>query len=153
MWLKSYLNLEPSQALWADYADAILAMNTPKTEKNVKPEMWKNIFLQTWKSYTGSHWNNKNPTDLKNLIDTAKKFGLQMEVHTTDIETARLVPIWIHAQADRKNRQIALSQTSKCLLRTHSILTVGDIADLANQQLTDGHRESWYCECDACTII
>ena len=76
IWLKSYLNLEPSWALWADYADAIMAMNIPKTEKNIKPEMRKNIFLQTWKTYTGSHRNNKNPTDLKNLIDATKKFGL-----------------------------------------------------------------------------
>jgi len=65
MWLKSYLNLGPSHVPWADYADAIMMMNIPKTEKNIKPEMPKNIFLQTWKTYTGSHTNNKNPTEIK----------------------------------------------------------------------------------------
>ena len=38
MWLKNYLNLGPSHALWAYFADAIIAMNTPKTEKNINPE-------------------------------------------------------------------------------------------------------------------
>jgi hypothetical protein len=39
MWLKSYLNLDASCVLWADYADAIMMMDIPKTEKNIKPEM------------------------------------------------------------------------------------------------------------------
>ncbi|KAF8226137.1 hypothetical protein L208DRAFT_1303479 [Tricholoma matsutake] len=30
---------------------------------------------------------------------------------------------------------------------------VGDTEDLANQKLTNGHQESWYCQCTACTTI
>ncbi|KAF8223049.1 hypothetical protein L208DRAFT_1319029, partial [Tricholoma matsutake] len=38
MWLKSYLNFGPSRALWAYYADAIMILNIPKTEKNIRNE-------------------------------------------------------------------------------------------------------------------
>jgi len=102
MWLESYLNLGPLCVPWADYADAIMMMNIPITEKNIKPEMQKNIFLQTWKTYTRSHTSNKNPTEIKNMIDSAKKYGLWMEVHTTTKDTARQLPIWYHAQANRR---------------------------------------------------
>jgi hypothetical protein len=66
-----------------------MTINTPKTEKNIKPEIQKNIFLQTWKTYTRSHPNNKNLTEIKNMIDAAKKYGLQMEVHATTKDTVR----------------------------------------------------------------
>ncbi|KAF8220178.1 hypothetical protein L208DRAFT_1159287, partial [Tricholoma matsutake] len=126
MWLESYLNLDSSHTPWAEYADAIMMMNIPKTEKNIKPEMRTNILLQTWKTYTGSHPNNKNPTEIKNMMDSAKKYGLQMEAHTNTKDTTRQLPIWYHAQADRRIRRLATHQSSKCLLRKHKILTVGD---------------------------
>jgi hypothetical protein len=130
-----------------------MTMNIPKTEKNIKQMTRKNIFLQTWKTYTGSHLNNKNPTEIKNMIDAAKKYGLRMEVHATTKKTARQLVIWYHAQANRKIRRLAASQTSKCLLKTHNILTVGNTEDLADHKLMNGHHKSWYCDCAACTTI
>ena len=100
IWLKNYLNFSPSHALWTHYADTIIAMNIPKTEKHINPKLQKNVLLQTWKTYTRSHWNNKNPIDLKNMLDIAKKYRTQMEVLTTTQEVMRQLPIWFHAQAN-----------------------------------------------------
>ncbi|KAF8236736.1 hypothetical protein L208DRAFT_1019235, partial [Tricholoma matsutake] len=41
----------------------------------------------------------------------------------------------------------------KCLLKTHNILTVGNAEDLAHHKIMNGHHESWYCDCAACTTI
>ena len=58
--------------------------------------------MQTWKTYTGNHPNNKNPIEIKNMIDTAKKYGTRMEILMTTQEVAKQLPIWYHAQADWK---------------------------------------------------
>jgi hypothetical protein len=87
------------------------------------------------------------------MIDAAKKYGLQMEVHATTKDTVRWLPIWYHAQADRQIQCIAAHKSSKCLLKKHNILTVGDAEDFASLKLTNGHCESWYCSCAACITI
>ena len=115
--------------------------------------MRKNIFLQTWRTYTGGHANNKNPAEIKNMLNTAKKYGTQMEILTTTQEVAKQLPIWYHAQADKKIHQLAASCNSKCLLETHQVSSVGDAQNFASNRLTNGHYESWYCRCIACITI
>lgn len=93
MWLRSYINFGPSCAQWTHYADAIIKMNTPKIEQNMRPETRKYIFLQTWKTYTGNHANNKNPIGIKNMIDTARKYGTRTKVLATTQDVAGQLPI------------------------------------------------------------
>ncbi|KAF8219377.1 hypothetical protein L208DRAFT_1188476, partial [Tricholoma matsutake] len=116
-----YLNFGPSRALWAYYADAIMILNIPKTEKNIRNETQRNIFLQTWKTYTGNHPNNQNPIEIKNMLETTKKYGTQLEVLMTTKDITRQLPIWYHAQAERRIRHLINTQHSKCLFKTHHI--------------------------------
>jgi len=153
IWLKGYLNFGPSRALWTYYADALIKLNTPKKEQNVRPEIRKNIFLQTWKTYTGNHSNNKNPTEIKYLIETAKKYGVRMEVLATTKEVMRQLPMWHHSQADPRIQQLTASHRTKCFLNKHRVLTIGETETLANYRLMDGHLDSWYCRCNVCINV
>lgn len=84
------------------------------------------------------------------MMDAAKKYGTRMEILTTTKEVVKQLPIWYHAQADRKIHQLIASHNSKYLLKIHNISTAGDTA---NYRLTNGHQDSWYCRCNACATI
>lgn len=94
MWLRSYLDLGPDRPLWVFIADALFGLNAG----NDHPELRQNIFLQSWSS--------SNPLklcpDLKQLINTAKSYGLCPEgiAFSKDVLHARL--IWLHSNADAR---------------------------------------------------
>ncbi|KAF8236437.1 hypothetical protein L208DRAFT_1390951 [Tricholoma matsutake] len=69
------------------------------------------------------------------MIHTARKYGTRTKILATTQDGAGQLPI------------------CKCLLEKHHISTVSDTGKLANYQNTDGHQESWYCRCNACTTI
>ena len=97
--------------------------------------------------------NNKNPLEIRSMLDTAKKYGAWMEILTTTQEVARQLPIWYHAQADKNIHQLTAIHKSKCLLEIHHMSMVGNAEDFAKNKLTNGHCESWYCRCMACITI
>src|SRR5271168_5342052 len=102
MWLKSYLSFGPDRPIWAFVADALMAAKVPTSERNVEVGMRRNVFLQSWTTYTGS----KVPKCLQSLLLASKKFGVRPEGLVFSEEILRLMPIWLHREADKKIRRM-----------------------------------------------
>jgi len=75
MWLKSYLKFNSDRPLWTLVADALMAINLPQSESPLDKEIRQSVFLQSWKTLTGT----KSPKTIKKLFQTAKMFNVQLE--------------------------------------------------------------------------
>ena len=147
MWLKSYLSFGPDRPIWAFVADAFMAARVPISEQNIEKEMRMNLFLQSWKTYVG----NKAPKGLRDLLQTAKKFGVRPEGLILSSEILRQMPIWYHREADKKIRRMNHQNASKCLRIKHLVRTVGDAEQVASSLNDPAHNEDANCLCDNCT--
>ena len=147
MWLKSYLKFNNDRPLWTLVADAFMATNLPQSESSLNRETKQSVFLQSWKTLTGT----KCPKTIKRLFQTAKKFSVRLEglAFTPSITTK--MPIWHHTKADPKLRHLAGSETSKCLIRNHKVMKVGEIEKLANSLQNPNHTPDPNCLCENCT--
>ncbi|KAF5388098.1 hypothetical protein D9615_000306 [Tricholomella constricta] len=130
LWLKSYLNMDENRPLWATVADALFAINVPKTEKNIDARVRSNIFLQSWKS--SSTEKAGTSSDLRNMQKMAKKYGLRPEGIAFSKDITRLRPMWYHSDADKKLRRMNHGPTSECLKSNHALKTVGDTEQMAS---------------------
>ncbi|THU95796.1 hypothetical protein K435DRAFT_665580, partial [Dendrothele bispora CBS 962.96] len=148
MWLKAYLSFGPNRPLWAVFADALLAQKTPSSE-NTDPSLRTNTFLQSWNTYR----NNKQIPELKELLDTAKKYNLRIEGIAFSREIVRKMPIWNHKEADQKIRLMNHNLASKCLQTKHMVRTVGDTEEIAKTLLEEGHRAQNDCDCQKCVHL
>src|SRR6266508_6440228 len=70
MWLKSYLKFNNNRPLWTLVADVLMAINLPKSESSSNRETKQSVFLQSWKTLSGT----KSPKTIRKLFQTAKKF-------------------------------------------------------------------------------
>jgi exonuclease III len=148
MWLKSYLSFGPSRPTWALVADALMAAKVPVSERNVEVGMRKNIFLQSWKTYSGS----RAPKCLQNLLQTSKKFGVRPEGLLFSREILKLMPIWLHREADKRLRRVNCQDASKCLRTKHMVETVGDAEDVAGSLDNPDHVGDVNCLCESCIV-
>jgi len=146
MWLKSYLKFNNDRPLWTLVADALMAINLPQSESSSNRETKQSVFLQSWKTLSGT----KCPKTIRKLFLTAKKFAVWLEglAFTPSITIA--MPIWYHAKADPKIRCLTGSEMSKCLMKTHKIMRVGEIEKLANSLQNPTHTPDPNCLCENC---
>ncbi|THU75953.1 hypothetical protein K435DRAFT_595190, partial [Dendrothele bispora CBS 962.96] len=113
----------------------------------------KNIFLQSWKTYTSS--SKQRIPELKLLTDVASKYNLRIEGVAFSREILRQMPIWYHNQANPRTRYLNSSDASECLRCQHNILTVGEAEDMAlilNGRQSQ-HKPRIDCRCGDCTQI
>ena len=68
IWLKSYLSFNENRPIWTLVADALMAINLPKSEPSSNIETKQSVFLQSWKTLTGP----KSPGTIKKLFQTTK---------------------------------------------------------------------------------
>ncbi len=146
MWLKSYLKFNRDRPLWALVADALMAINLPKSESSSNKEIRQSVFLQSWKTLTGT----KSPKTIKKLFQTAKKFNVQPEGLAFNPSITTEMPIWHHVKADPKIKGLAKNDTSKCLMNNHKALKVGDIEVLVSSLENEGHTADPNCLCENC---
>ena len=146
MWLKSYLSFGPNRPIWASVADALMATKVPTSERNIEVGIRKNVFLQSWKTYSG----NKAPECLRNLLLTAKNFGVRPEGLFFSRETLRMMPIWLHREADKKIRRMNHQETSNCLRTKHLVESVGEAERVADSLDDPAHVDCANCLCKGC---
>ncbi|KAF9536237.1 hypothetical protein CPC08DRAFT_652222, partial [Agrocybe pediades] len=91
MWLKKYLNFGPDRPLWAQVTDAILAEKIPHAERTVPRSIRVNIYLQSWQTYQSAR---KVPRSARQILQTAKKYGLRLESFAIANEVLESLPIW-----------------------------------------------------------
>jgi len=146
MWLKSYLNFSEDRPLWTLVADAYMAVNLPQSEPSSNRGIKQSVFLQSWKTLTGP----RSSKTIKKLFQTAKKFAVRLEglAFTPSITTE--MPIWHHTKADPKIKSLARSKTSKCLIKNHKIMKVGEAEELANSLQNIDHTPDPNCLCADC---
>jgi hypothetical protein len=150
IWLKRYLDSVGARPIWASYADALIAGNTPKAEEKLDPNVRDNVFLQTWHTFRG-HQRQVHPF-IRDLLSTAKEYGLRLETLEVDSETAEMMPIWLHKYASKSAHRLALSGPGKCLRGNHHINTVGEMQRHAKRESFPGHNKRKNCTCEACFI-
>ncbi|KAF5336214.1 hypothetical protein D9758_017782 [Tetrapyrgos nigripes] len=155
MWAKSYLTFGASRPLWAKVADVLFALNTPssQTERNVAPEVKKNILLQSWKTSIKQTPATAATNDLQKLLHTFKEYGIRQEGRAFGREILREMPIWYHKHADLKIRQLNHSSASECLRKNHNLLTVGQAEQLAARLNEPMHVADNLCLCIQCMWI
>jgi exonuclease III/ribonuclease HI len=151
-WVKRYLNLSNSRPLWAKVMDAILASNTPNSEKDIPMEIRANVFLQSWKTYRGK--GKRMAPTIRRILDTAKKYHVRLEGIKFSNQVVSTMPIWLHIKADETMaRRLARSPMAKCLIENHQIKTVRDaitLAEWSEKYNNEEHFDSKECECDTC---
>ncbi len=134
-WLQRYLNFD-HRPKWALLCDTILAKRHLQRERGISDAIKRNVFLQSWSANQGHA--DPLPRDIKELLRTAKEYGLQLDQLVVLPETAREMPIWYHIEADDRIRRIVTSRASTCLRDNHAVRTVGQaermIAELAVDQ-------------------
>ena len=75
IWLKLYLSFNENRPIWTLVANALMAINLPKSEPNSNIKTKQLVFLQTWKTLPGL----KSPNTIKKLFQTTKKFNVRIE--------------------------------------------------------------------------
>ena len=149
MWLKSYLKFDSDRPLWTLVADALMAINLPQSESSSNKEIRRSVFLQSWKTLTGT----KSPKSIKKLFQTAKMFNVQLEGLAFSPSITTEMPIWHHVKADPKIKCLARNNTSKCLVKNHRALKVGEIEKLANSLENINHTPDPNCLCENCMRV
>lgn len=98
MWLKKYLNFGKSQPLWALVVDKTTRIKLPLTERNLPKEIRINVFLQSWKTLTGT----RTTKTIQALLKTAQQFNVHLECLQARPNIQKEMPIWHHKEADPK---------------------------------------------------
>ncbi|KAJ7150818.1 hypothetical protein C8R43DRAFT_951252 [Mycena crocata] len=101
MKLKTYLELDPEKrATWAFASDVRLAKHDLKTSK-VQEGVHVNMFTQRW-----SPKRNELPKHLKDMVNTARKYGIQFDTDNPSRDLRELLPLWHHLGEDPSKRQL-----------------------------------------------
>ncbi|KAI6113489.1 hypothetical protein EDD16DRAFT_1484079, partial [Pisolithus croceorrhizus] len=118
VWLKKYLTSEKRPA-WAYVADDILRNNiTPKPKTEQKSCIsWA---LQSW--HESAKRETKIPKQIKEMLQTARKYNLGLDSRQLSIPTLKKLPIWHHLAAE--NNYLWNKKSSKCLRDNHGVRTV-----------------------------
>ncbi|KAL0563346.1 hypothetical protein V5O48_018723, partial [Marasmius crinis-equi] len=145
MWLKSYLNFGSERPTWAYFADSIIAEHILNYGVEVDESARMNAFLQSWKTSV-----TKLPADLKSMMKTATKYGLQMEGLAFSREIIGSMPIWLHKHADPKLRRLCNSPQGHCMRGKHRISTVHETEILARKLRSVHHKRRKNCACSLC---
>lgn len=145
MWIKGYLKLGPDRPQWAYFADAIIAKQVQPSPV-VKPAAQKNIFTQTWKPIV-----KHLPKNLKNMLKTAKKFGVRLEATVVSKDLMRQMPVWFHIGANQDLNRLNNYYYANCLRDKHKVTTIGDIETIVIQDFSPEHQEASNCACPYCT--
>ncbi|KAJ7180856.1 hypothetical protein C8R46DRAFT_885735, partial [Mycena filopes] len=119
MRLKSYLELDPQKRpTWAYISDDRMAKMDKLTSK-VQAGSHVNMFLQHW-----SPLRKKLPPHLKNMINTARKYGVIFDTPNPTKEIREALPLWHPFGEDPNKRQLNNKSQCKCLRKNHGTLTV-----------------------------
>ncbi|KAG1890712.1 uncharacterized protein F5891DRAFT_1197797 [Suillus fuscotomentosus] len=112
-WLKGLLAPIETRPRWAFFANAILAkaaLNSPIVKHSAKI----NPFLQTW-----SPSQKRLPSNLRRIIQTAKKYGTRWEAITINPSIARELPVWFHIGASADLNKLNNHLYAACLRDNH----------------------------------
>ena len=151
MWLKSYLKFGPDCPTWAYLADALMAINPPKSDEKVDTRIKVNPFLQSWKTKVSSR--EVICSDIYSLFKTANEFNVRPEGLAFSCNVMRKIPIWYHFAADSRIRHMNKGRTINCLKENHRIISVGDTESLAKALSATVHTALDECECRDCMEI
>lgn len=148
MKLKRYLNFD-KRPTWAYFADAILAKAICSADAGVAEQTRINPFLQNW---TPSLRNL--PQSIKGLLKIAKETSTRIEVLRPSNELRNALPAWLHIGAVKTLRKITESPTGRCLRKTRSISSVGDLCAMKhryeNGSILRPHYKRRNCTCEEC---
>ncbi|KAI6101121.1 hypothetical protein F5141DRAFT_1008879, partial [Pisolithus sp. B1] len=107
---------------WAYVADDILRNNVtlkPKTE----PKSCISWALQTW--HESAKRETKIPIQLKEMLQTARKYNLGLDSRQLSIQTLEKSPTWNHIAAE--NNYLWNKKSSKCLRNNHGVRTINHL--------------------------
>ncbi|KAL4255818.1 hypothetical protein AB1N83_014347 [Pleurotus pulmonarius] len=151
MWAKNYLKIGKERPQWAYFADKIMAINVPKSEEGIPPELRLNPLTQSWN--TTRKDGRGNPKFLQDMMGAIKRYNVRLEAITLTREALREMPIWYHKEANPRIRLLAKSRAALCLRNNHQIRSVGDTEDLAGKLTKRDHKRRAACRCGDCRAI
>ncbi|KAF9030590.1 hypothetical protein BDZ89DRAFT_1243555, partial [Hymenopellis radicata] len=145
-WLQSYLNIGKDRALWAYFADAIIAKHAVEDNAGREEYTRMNIFLQNFSTNT-----KKIPSDLRRMLKVGKDHGVRREGLAFKRETLRDMPIWLHRGINTRESSTHINQReSKCMRDNHGIATVRGVEELASYLNAEDHKSHKNCNCEKC---
>ena len=162
-WVQSYLKLGKERPTWALVADEIFANDVPGEPKSLTDDhnARSNQFLQAWKSRRNRREPREPadgepkdiPKDLKDLVKTAKKYGVRLEAITPDRQTRELLPATRCKQTKEPNKPDTLcDKLGKCLRNKHNVRNLGDAARIS-ENVPRQHKNNKRCRCTRCCEI
>ena len=95
----------------------------------------------------------KLPSHLRRILKVAKTYNLTSDTTAFHPSLLRSAPIWFHAGATQALNRLNNHHDARCLRIHHKIISVGDMAALAERVLNDDHRQSNFCQCPTCVHI
>ncbi|KAH6886053.1 hypothetical protein BKA70DRAFT_1123464, partial [Coprinopsis sp. MPI-PUGE-AT-0042] len=123
MRLKAYLTMGPKRPKWAYAADRLLALNIPRKHRVLEPGSSMNMFLQSWEATTRGD-RSRAPKTIREMVKTAKKYGVKFVPGEMDNNTRDSMPLWFHIGFDESKKRNQNSKTAVCLRTMHEIATV-----------------------------
>ncbi len=148
VWLKSYLNLSPSQPTWAKLMDIILDASAPPST-NIQARL--NTFLQTWNPPLWGKWAEKINNDTRRMLETAKAYNTNFASIQLTQEIKQKLLAWYQLGAKRRPMH---NQLARCLLSKHNIKMLADLMKasgrLRHPIRNPGHHPTNYCNCQPC---
>lgn len=149
MWLQVYLSED--RPTWALIADILIERCIAKSS-NINKELTINMFIQSWQpTMNGKH---ELPADLRRMIATAKKHGLDLDALAIPESAKRKLPAWYHIGSDKLPRGFNRLNATKCLQTKHQVRIVSDLINLAerirNNNPERPHQDLAECDCSPC---
>ena len=159
-WAQAYLKMDESRPTWAFLADEIFRNDVPGEPKSLAEDCnaRTNQFLQSWHSRSKTRSaNNKNPPtipkDLKEMLKTAKKYGVRLEAVHPSPETTSVLPAIRNIQTLENEKPDTLcDKFGKCLRNKHRIRTIHDAKSLTDN-IPNNHKKNKKCRCTRCASI
>ncbi|KAF9791076.1 hypothetical protein BJ322DRAFT_999121, partial [Thelephora terrestris] len=149
-WLKAYLNLGEDRATWAYFADAIIGMDIPPSQSiDVDPESRVTPFIQSW---TTRVRGSTLPEDLKNMLQTAREFNVQLAATNPSKKVKGDLPIWYHAKSDPSAKKLYKTKHAKCLRKKHRVRLVKEATAIL-AEVGDNHIPATNCTCNTCSHL
>ncbi|KAJ7579795.1 hypothetical protein C8J56DRAFT_897067 [Mycena floridula] len=142
--LNPYLDLGEDRPKWAPMADSLISrkcLKNPETDKEARV----NTFLQKWNTKT-----DKLPSLLKDMVYTAEKFGFFFDDIHPNVEIRAAMPLWHHIGEDPNKRQPNGGAVARCLRSRHSVILVGEAADMIKRFDDKTHTYQPLCPCSYC---
>lgn len=89
----------------------------------------------------------------KEILETAKKANLRIEVDQVDERLKKQIPIWYHPALKQGEKHDNNSQLSKHLRRKHGIISVNDTVKIAQLANHNARKEGGSCPCNTCSDL